>query len=144
MVIDMNDVPLRELIETRLNNLEQRLVDFDVRNVERHVEQSRAAKLAMEVAEKAINKAEITAAAKAEQQNEWRGAMSDITARLPTRVELAAQFDGVDTKMNAVVSRLDKLEGSGMGKQASWTMLVGAVAMAGVVAGIVAALAGGG
>ena len=112
----------------------------DRRYTERAEAADKAVNAALAAAEKAVNAA--LAAAKEAQQanaialkeykdgaNEWRATVTDITARMPTNVEMDRRFDVVDEKIARLRAAEDKSTGKSVGLNAGWSYLIAAVAL---------------
>jgi hypothetical protein len=118
-----NDPSLRELLECELKALSQRL-DAEISAISRRVDDnkgwmqneltnaSKSVTVAMNAAEKAIEKAEINRAAKDAVQNEWRSTVQDLINGTPSRKEIDAQFDAVRIVTDELRERAHKLEGA--------------------------------
>jgi hypothetical protein len=96
----------------------------------------KAVQTALIAAEKAVTKAETANEKRFESVNEFRKTLSDQTASFPSRVELQALAD----RVTDLATRMDKTEGRGVGLNAGWGYLVGAVLLAGAVVGLIVAV----
>ena len=95
---------LKEHIDQRLDLLSEEIDRrFDAQEI--------ATKTALTSAGKAVNKAEILATQRADQQNEWRGTVSDLISTTVNRAEFTAQHVALMEKIDALSGRLDRHEG---------------------------------
>jgi hypothetical protein len=101
------------------------------------VEKSAANALAASAA--ATQKAEAAMEKRFESVNEFRGAMGDQAARFITRAEVDQRMAASDKETAGVVSRLDRIEGRGIGLQAGWGILIAIVTVAALILGAIAA-----
>jgi len=112
----------------------------DRRYTERAEAADKAVAAALAAAKEAVNAA-LTAAKEAQLANavalkeykdganEWRATVTDITARMPTNVEMDRRFDVVDEKIARLRAAEDKSTGKSVGLNAGWSYLIAAVAL---------------
>jgi mevalonate kinase len=85
-----------------------------------------AVNAAMAAAEKAVLKAEALATSRAEQQNEWRQTVTDLTQTMMPRAEYEQVHGTLVTQMSDLVTRVNIKEGKGLGSSATMVwMFVG-------------------
>lgn len=82
---------------------------------------------AREDAREAIAKAERASEKRFDSVNEFRAVLSDQQQRLIPREEAIAKIEGLQERIDLVAARIDKMEGSGIGKHALWGYFVGAI-----------------
>ena len=104
--------------------------------------QKSAIDAALAAADRAVQKAETAAEKRFESVNEFRAQLKDQQAGLMTRPEADSEFRAIREKIDGMVSRQDKGEGKGVGLQAGWIYLTGAVALLAVIIGLVFKFAG--
>ena len=78
-------------------------------------------------AEQAVHVALAQTETRFENVNEWRGTVSDLLANAMPRPEADSRASSTDEKINALQSRLDRIEGKGLGVNAVWAVLVAVV-----------------
>jgi len=94
---------------------------------DRFAAQEKATERALASAKEAVDKAERLADLRAQmqdeqsaqtkrQQNEWRQTINDITGTMVTRTEWCTAHEVVEEKLERLQMRLDRSEGSGLGK----------------------------
>lgn len=116
--LDGGDVPLREHFESRMKAQEERVV------------------LALTAADRAVTKAEQAAEKRFESLNEFRGALSDQQAKLPTRGEMDAAIAVLSVRLDSINDRVTRAEGKGAGAWQAWVALGGLVALAATLIGL--------
>lgn len=128
-------------MEQRLNSLE-RLTDAKLANLSTKIDaQAAQVGLALAAADKAVTKAEIATEKRFESVNEFRQTLSDQTKTFIARVEFEVVRDSHAGQITELASRLDKLEGKGIGLNAGWVYLVGGLTVAAALVGLVMAFA---
>ncbi|MFI6236676.1 hypothetical protein ACIBD9_24210 [Micromonospora sp. NPDC050784] len=128
-------------MELRLNALE-RLIDAKLANITTKIEsQAAQVELALAGADKAVSKAETATEKRFESVNEFRQTLSDQTKTFIARVEFEVVRDSHSVHLADLASRLDKIEGKGVGLNAGWVYLVGGLTIAATVVGVVMAFA---
>ncbi|MCX5065108.1 hypothetical protein OOJ91_04355 [Micromonospora lupini] len=128
-------------MEQRLNALE-RLIDAKLVNLTTKIDaQAAQVGMALVSADKAVTKAEAATEKRFESVNEFRQTLSDQTKTFIARVEFEVVRDGHARQIADLASRLDKIEGKGVGLNAGWIYLVGGLTVAATVVGLVVALA---
>jgi hypothetical protein len=137
---DVFAVGLKEHIEALLDQMEQRYQQrFDAQNqalTAALLASDKAVQTAMSAAEKAVAKAEIATDKRFESVNEFRATLSDQTAEFARRLELQALAE----RVTDLATRMDKTEGKSTGLTAGWGYLVGMIALAGTIIGVILAV----
>lgn len=95
---------------------------------------------AMASAEKAVQKAEAATEKRFDSVNEFRAQLSDQAQRFLPRTEADAVNRASSEKIDALQSRMDRLEGRGSGFASSWAILIAAIAAVGVIISIALSL----
>jgi hypothetical protein len=72
--------------------------------------------------------------------NESRGTIDNLVKTNPTRIEMKSEFDNVNKELKQIGARLDRGEGSGAGKNAIWSYLVGGLGLLALILTLVNAL----
>jgi hypothetical protein len=85
---------------------------------------------AMQSSDRAITKAELAADKRYEALNELRGMANDTLARTMSRDESEQRFNSMSEKLDTMMARVDRREGSGAGLQQGWVILIGLAALA--------------
>lgn len=123
--------------------LEAKFVTFEVLVTS----QAEKVKLALDAADKAVNKAEIATEKRFENMNEFRGQLADQAASLVSRAEFHTKSEALAEKLSDLTDRLNRAEGSEKGKermvdtrQASNSNAIGIIS---VIAGVIGAIVGG-
>lgn len=113
--------------------------------------QSAAVRASIEAASTAVAKAEGATDKRFESVNEFRASLTDMTARLMPRSEadqqataLGSRIDALKEAMGVLQNQLASLQAKGQGMQAGWTYLLGAIAAAGALFGVIAFFKAGG
>ncbi|MEU7586569.1 hypothetical protein AB0A95_09745 [Micromonospora sp. NPDC049230] len=128
-------------MEQHLNAIE-RLFDAKLVNLTTKIEaQAAHVGLGLAAADKAVTKAEIATEKRFESVNEFRQTLSDQTKTFIARVEFEVVRDSQAKHLADLASRLDKLEGKGIGLNAGWIYLVGGLTVVATVTGLVLAFA---
>ncbi|PYC66002.1 hypothetical protein C7C45_26970 [Micromonospora arborensis] len=128
-------------MEQQLSALE-RLIDARMANLAIRIDaQAAQVGLALASADKAVTKAETATEKRFESVNEFRQTLSDQTKTFIARVEFEVVRDSHAAHIADLASRLDKLEGKGVGLNAGWVYLVGGLTVAATVVGLVMAFA---
>ncbi|MEU4335169.1 hypothetical protein AB0F59_11115 [Micromonospora lupini] len=128
-------------MEQRIDALE-RLIDAKLANITTKIDaQAAQVGLALASADKAVTKAEAATEKRFESVNEFRQTLSDQTKTFIARVEFEVVRDSHARQIADLASRLDKIEGKGVGLNAGWIYLVGGLTIAATVVGLVMALA---
>lgn len=70
--------------------------------------------------------------------NEWRATVTDITARMPTRIEVEKTFNVLTEKINDLRDSRNVGTGKSAGLKDGWAYLIAGVGLIGAVAGLVA------
>lgn len=109
----------------------------DKRNEQRFDAQEEAVRAALESAKQAVQKAEVASEKRFDNTNEWRQSMNDRDARTPTRLEVDAKFETFATKLDAIASRLDKIEGRSSGFSAGYGYVIAAIMTAIAIYGLI-------
>ncbi|KAB1938973.1 hypothetical protein F8271_17590 [Micromonospora sp. ALFpr18c] len=141
---DPADDPRHEVerrMEQRLDALE-RLIDAKLAHVNTKIDaQAAQVGLALASADKAVTKSETATEKRFESVNEFRQALSDQTKTFIARVEFEVVRDSHAGLITDLASRMDKLEGKGVGLNAGWVYLVGGLTVVATVVGLVLAFA---
>ena len=128
--LDPNSVTLKVYVERRFHDLET-LIDtrFDA--------QEKATKASLIAAEKAVLKAEGLATTRAEQQNEWRATVTDLTSLLMPRQEYQQAHAALVDKIGSVDDRVTRVESekTGIARVVPWL-----IAAAGGIVAIISLL----
>jgi len=112
------------------------------REFHEHLNQYRdETRVAMEAAEKAIDKAERATELRFSSVNEFRAQLADQVNTFLPRTEAHALIDKVAERTSANNTRLDKLEGASGSTQQARTVLMGALALVLTLVGIAVAVA---
>ncbi|MEU7752715.1 hypothetical protein [Micromonospora sp. NPDC049171] len=128
-------------VEQRLNALE-RLIDAKLANLATKIDgQAAQVGLALAAADKAVTKAEIATEKRFESVNEFRQTLSDQTKTFIARVEFEVVRDSHAKHLADLGSRMDKIEGRGVGLNAGWLYLVGGITVVATLTGLVLAFA---
>lgn len=61
--------------------------------------------------------------------NEWRGALNDTVARMPSKLELDAEFRRINDRLNELKAGADVSRGSGAGRGQMWGYVVGGIGL---------------
>jgi hypothetical protein len=130
---DMRHGALGDQLDTLGEHITALFVELEKRMDQRFVAQElatttalaaaeKAVSAAMTAAEKAVLKAELLATQRAEQQNEWRQTVTDLTSTMMPRKEYEAAHINLVTQMAEVTSRVDTGagRGAGMGSLVGW------------------------
>ncbi|MFG1882433.1 hypothetical protein [Micromonospora sp. NPDC049102] len=126
-------------MEQRIDALE-RLIDAKLANITTKIDaQAAQVGLALSSADKAVTKAEAATEKRFESVNEFRQTLSDQTKTFIARVEFEVVRDSHARQIADLASRLDKLEGKGVGLNAGWVYLVGGLTVVATVVGLVLA-----
>jgi hypothetical protein len=137
---DIPAVGLREHIEILLGQMDLRYQQrFDAQGqalTAALLAAEKAVQTALIAAEKAVTKAENANEKRFESVNEFRKTLADQTASFPNRIELQALAD----RVSDLATRMDKTEGKSTGLSAGWGYLVGVVALAGAIIGVILAV----
>ncbi|MEH1169259.1 hypothetical protein V6V47_28165 [Micromonospora sp. CPCC 205539] len=132
---------LERWMEQRLNELE-RLTEAKLANVNTKIDaQAAQVGLALSAADRAVTKAEIATEKRFESVNEFRQTLSDQTKTFIARVEFEVVRDSHAGHVASLASRLDKLEGKGVGLNAGWLYLVGGLSAVAALVGLFMAFA---
>lgn len=118
---------------TRLKAMEELLE-------ERKDAQNKAMEAALAAAEKAVAKAEVATEKRFDSVNEFRQTLSDQATQFVTRTEYGLSMGAMNERLSDVKTRLDKQEGKGVGLNAGWLYLTGAVIIVGTIIGAVIAV----
>jgi hypothetical protein len=102
----------------------------------------RASTAAMHAAKEAVTKAEAAAEKRFEGVNEFRQTLSDQAAHFATRREVETQISALADKLDALDSRLTRIEGRREGYSAGWLFLIGLIAAIGTLLSILSMLPG--
>lgn len=123
---------LHDHLERRFRDLEK-LVDvrFDA--------QEKATKAALVSAEKAVEKAEKLATSRAEQQNEWRQTVTDLTRMMMPRAEFDTAHGNLVDRMTGLCERMDRAEGR---TGQTHTIIPWLIAAAGVIVAVISFIVG--
>jgi hypothetical protein len=139
--VNNDSVSLRQHVEALIE-------ERDKRYTERAESADKAVQAALAAAEKAVNAA-LTAAKEAAEANaialkeykqganEWRATVTDITARMPTRPEMESAIKVLEDKINDLRESRSASVGKGMGLNAGWGYLIGAVGLIGAIVALV-------
>ena len=128
--LDPNSVTLKVYVERRFADLET-LIDtrFDA--------QETATRAALSAAKEAVDKAERLASIRADQQNEWRATVTDLTGLMMPRAEYRLAHDALCEKIETVGDRVTQVEGVKKGVN---TVIPWIIASAGGIVAIVSLL----
>jgi phosphopantetheinyl transferase (holo-ACP synthase) len=107
--------------------LEALLAEKDLRNQQRFDAQSQAIFAAFAAAKEAVTKAEIATEKRFESVNEFRAALTDQNARQVSLIQFEGLRDTLNERIASITGRLDRNDGKGMGLNAGWGYLVGAI-----------------
>lgn len=72
--------------------------------------------------------------------NESRSSIADIVSNNPTRVEIQSSFDSMSKELKNINARLDRNEGSGVGKNAIWIYLVAGIGTVSIIVTLILTL----
>ena len=75
----------------------------------------------------ALNRSERILDSKFESVNEFRALVTDIQTNNVTRNEWSIQHQNLENRLNDIINRVTRMEGSGSGKTAFWGYLVGGI-----------------
>jgi hypothetical protein len=117
-------IPLRE-------HFEALLAESDKRYTARFEAQEKAVYVALEQTKTRF-----------ENVNEWRGTVTDLLANAMPRQEAESRSTSTSEKIIQLQSRLDKLEGSGLGKHAMFGYFLAIVGLVGAAAALIAKMPG--
>jgi hypothetical protein len=139
--MDLNlEAPVDEQSRDLLNYMKDMLAERD-KDIQHQFEAVRSAVgAALAATEKAVLKAEAATEKRFDNVNEFRGILTDQTAKFPTRTEVDQRFVGIEEAIAQNRSRLDRIEGSSSGRGGSWTTLVQLVGLLGSLIAIGIAL----
>jgi len=106
----VTDVPIREYFDGEIASVRRELGGLKelLRTQIEAVEDS--AKLALDAADKATDKADATFEKRMDTTNEWRGALDDVMKRLATIQQFETLKERVDTVEKALTLRIDAVE----------------------------------
>lgn len=131
------------MLRTNVARIEERLAALDRLTDEKFVTLAELMKfqadkvaLALTAADKAVTKAEVANEKRFESVNEFRDTLSDQAATLVSRAEHDATSAAFADKLEDLKTRLDKAEGRGVGLNAGWIYVIGAVAAFGTIISI--------
>lgn len=113
------------------------LDERDKRYEQRFASQMDATQSAHANANMAVSKAETAIEKRLENTNEWRAAMSDRDQKLMPRSEYEAAEKGFRTEIKTLTDRLNRSEGRGLGLQAGWGYLGGAIVIGSIIINLV-------
>lgn len=114
-------IPLREHLEGRIDGLAV-LLEQRIRSAERAVE------IAMAAANTAIGKQEAATETRFRSVNEFRNALNDMLARMMPRSESDQRFSITSEKLDAIDTRLTRIEGAGLGVKGTWGVFLAVIA----------------
>lgn len=128
------------MLRIKLARLEERIAALDRLTDEKFVTisammkfQADKVELALAASDKADDKATLAYEKRFESVNEFRDTLSDQAANLVGRNEYNATVKALTDKLAVVTERLDKSEGKGVGLNAGWIYLIGAITVMGVL-----------
>jgi hypothetical protein len=125
-------------ISTLHDHLTMLINEMDRRIEQRFESQEAATRSAMQAAKEAVDKAERLATIRADQQNEWRATVGDITGQMLTKAEYEIAHQNLVERLNyeANAQSLNVGARQGMSQTVTW-VIAGSIAVMGVVFGIV-------
>jgi uncharacterized membrane protein len=106
-----DDIPLREYLQRQLDDL-RTMLD------ERHTTSTEAVKTALTEQQRALQVSVVSIDKRLDLLNELR-----------VGVATKAEVEALEKLVNGLMSRLDRIEGKGVGLTAGWAMLIGAVGL---------------
>lgn len=118
-----DDVPLRELLEVRISELDRRCT-------ERAAAQDRQGEAWWSASSLAVQKAESATEKRFDSVNEFRRTLSDQQATYLTRAEYDAAHVSLEEKLSVLQSRVERAEGRDLG---AGKVMAGLYAVIGVV-----------
>lgn len=128
------------MLRIKLARLEERIAALDRLTDEKFVTisammkfQADKVELALAASDKADDKATLAYEKRFESVNEFRDTLSDQAANLVGRNEYNATVKALTDKLAVITERLDKSEGKGVGLNAGWIYLIGAITVMGVL-----------
>lgn len=127
-------------VDSLKEHLEAVIESLDTRYDQRFADQQKAVDAALQSAEKAVAKAETASERRFEAVNEFRATLADQAGHFITRSEALARADNNAEKIDALASRLDRIEGKSTGLNAGWGILVGAAGLISTLIAIAYAL----
>jgi hypothetical protein len=137
-------VTLREYFDARLADASRetagRFAAMEKATASALAAAEKATGAALDAAQRAVEKAETASEKRFEGVNEFRAALSDQTSSLMPRAEAESRFHAIESKIDALASRMDRNEGRGSGLGAGWSYLIGAVGLIGSLIAIVLVL----
>lgn len=121
----------------------QSMIDALKNNFEGQIASTREAMQAMMASqEKAVTKAENATEKRFEGVNEFRAQLSDQASKFMPRIEAEVWSRSNAEKIDAVASRMDRLEGRSGGMATGWGILASAVGVGGIILGAIMVLVG--
>jgi hypothetical protein len=132
-MMDAASISLREHLEARIGHLE-------ALTLQRIGAAERAVLIAMDAANKAIGKQEDGTDRRFAAVNEFRATLNDMIGRMMPRSESEQRHAITAEKLDAIDTRLTRIEGAGVGVRGAWGVLLGLVGAAIGAAGIATAL----
>lgn len=130
----VNDtVTLRDHLDA-LRKVQERADDrFDRERDRRYSERAESDQKALVVAMGSVGEAlKINALTTREDKagaNEWRGALNDTVARMPSKQELDAEFRRVNGRLDELKAGADVNKGSGAGRGQMWGYVAGGIGL---------------
>lgn len=126
---DILKVYFERVVEDSERFTEQRFMDQEKAVAAALAAQEKAVAAALAAAALAVDKAEENAEKWRDAANEWRGAMDDRERDFMRSDQASVEF----SNMRTTISELKELRGKGMGLNAAWGYLIGAVGLAAVI-----------
>jgi hypothetical protein len=97
----------------------------------------KAVQAALTAAQSAVSKAETATEKRFESVNEFRGALSDQARNQPSRPEVTSMIGALDDRVGALKEYADRASGRDHGLGISWGVILGGLAVVGMIASFV-------